>query len=139
MLITPNVYSYTELMEGKEHRKRPTFIIITIVAKVTDRRKGSHLQGWVDKTGHPLLTNAVFHAMHVILSLKLGDHEGLPVFVHGRLLQRTLLIVLLAILIQILMCAFLSTAESSPGLHGAAWQLLAGRQHPGTQLRETQY
>jgi len=36
-LITPNVYSYTELTVGKECRKRALFIIITIAAKVTDR------------------------------------------------------------------------------------------------------
>jgi len=36
-VITPNVYSYTELTVGKERRKRPLFIIITIAAKVTDR------------------------------------------------------------------------------------------------------
>jgi len=41
-------------------------------------RKGSHLQGGADRTGDQTLTNAVFHAMHVIISLKLGDHEGLP-------------------------------------------------------------
>jgi len=34
-LITPNVYSYTELIVGKECRKRPLFIIITIAAKIT--------------------------------------------------------------------------------------------------------
>jgi len=50
------------------------------------------LQGGVDKTGDPILTNEVFHAIHIILSLKLGDHEGLTFFVHGRLLKRTLLV-----------------------------------------------
>jgi len=54
-----------------------------------------------------MLTTEEFHCMHVILSLKLGDHEDLVLFVHGRLLKRTLLI-LLAILIQILICASLS-------------------------------
>ena len=34
---------------------------------------------------------------------------------------------------------FLPTAEFSPGLPCAAWQLLVGRQCPGTQLRGTQY
>jgi len=63
----------------------------------------------VDRTGDPILTNKVFHATHLILSLKLGDHEGLPLLVHGQFLKRTLLIVLPAILIliQILICAFL--------------------------------
>jgi len=37
-------------------------------------QKGSHLQGGVDRTGDPILTSEVFHVMHVILSLKLGDH-----------------------------------------------------------------
>ena len=46
--------------------------------------------------------------MHVILSLKLGDHEGLALFVHGQLPKRTLFLVLPAILIQIPICAFLS-------------------------------
>jgi len=75
-------------------------IIITIAAKVTDRPfrfqkwccKGSHLQGKVNRSGDLILTNKVFHAMHLILSLKLGDHKGLPLFVHGRLLKRTLLL-----------------------------------------------
>ena len=39
--------------------------------------------------------------MHFILILKLGDHEGLALFVHGQLLKRTLLVVLPVILIQI--------------------------------------
>jgi len=69
--------------------------------------KTLHLRGGVDRTGDPILTNKLFHAMHVILSLKLGDHEGLALFVHGRLLKRTLLVVLPAILIQIPICAFL--------------------------------
>jgi len=36
-LIIPNIYSYTELTVGKECRKRPLFITITIAAKVTNR------------------------------------------------------------------------------------------------------
>jgi len=36
-LTTPDVYIYTELTVGKECRKRPLFIIITIAAKLTDR------------------------------------------------------------------------------------------------------
>jgi len=86
----------------------------------------------VDRTGDPLLTNNVFDAIHIILSLKLGDHEGLIFFVHGRFLKRTLLLVLPAILVQIPICAFLnpvpSTAESSPRLPAVAWQPLAGFQ-----------
>jgi len=39
--------------------------------------KGSHLQGGVDRTGDPILTSAVVHAMHIMLSVKRGDHEGL--------------------------------------------------------------
>jgi len=81
--------------------------------------------------------------MHIILSLKLGDHEGLPLLVHGQLLKRTLFIVLPANLTQILIGAFLSpvpvSAESGLGLCGAAWQLLVGHQHPRTQLWKTQY
>jgi len=68
------------------------------------------LHGGEDRTGDLILTNEVFHAMHITLSLKLGDHKGLALFVHGQLLKRTLLIVLPAILIQILICAFLSPA-----------------------------
>ena len=55
------------------------------------------------------MTNKVFHAMHVVLSLKLGDREGLALLVHSRLLKRTLLVVLPAILIQIPIYAFLSS------------------------------
>jgi len=66
------------------------------------------LQGGADRTGDLILTNAVFHAMHIILSLKLGDHEGLALFVHGHLLKRTLLTVLPAILVQIPIRAFLN-------------------------------
>ena len=33
----------------------------------------------------------------------------------------------------------LPTAESNPGLLGAAWQLLVGRQRPSTQLQETHW
>jgi len=66
------------------------------------------LQEGVDRTGDPILTNAVFDAMHIILSLKLGDHEGLALFVHDRLLKTTLLVALPTILIQIPICAFLS-------------------------------
>jgi len=69
--------------------------------------KASYLQGGVGRTGDLILTNKVFHALHVILSLKLGDYEGLTLFVHGWLLKMTLL-VLLVILIQILIRAFLS-------------------------------
>jgi len=39
--------------------------------------------------------------MHVILSLKLGDHKGLALLIHVHLLKRTLLVALPAILIQI--------------------------------------
>jgi len=44
--------------------------------------------------------------MHIILSLKLWDHKGLALFIHGQLLKR--LIVPPAILIQIPIYAFLS-------------------------------
>jgi len=36
-LITPNIYSLTELTLGMECRKWPLLIIITVAAKVTDR------------------------------------------------------------------------------------------------------
>ena len=61
---------------------------------------GSTCRG-VDRTGDPMLTNVVFHATHVTLSLELGYHKGLAPFIHGRLLKRTLLLVLPAILIRI--------------------------------------
>jgi len=63
-------------------QKRPLFIVITMAAKVTNKplrvsqvrsHKGSHLWGGVDRTGDPIVTNALFHAMYVILSLKLRD------------------------------------------------------------------
>lgn len=64
------------------------------------------------------MTNEVFHAMHVILSLKLRD-EGFDLFIHGWHLKMP--VALFAILIPV--CAFLnvqfpSTAESGPGLPG---------------------
>jgi len=46
--------------------------------------KGLHVQGGSDRTDDTILSNAVFHAIPVILSLKLGDQEGLAVFIHGR-------------------------------------------------------
>ena len=72
-------------------------------------RKRSLLQREQDRTGDPILTNVVFHALHIIHSLKLGDHKGLALFIQGQLLKRTLLIFLPVILIQILICAFLSS------------------------------
>jgi len=68
------------------------------------------LQGRAERTGDPILTDAIFHALHVILSLKLGNHKGLILFVHGWLLKRTLHLVLLVILIQMLVRAFLNPA-----------------------------
>jgi len=137
-------------MVGKECRKRPFFTIITIAAKVTDRpfrlqlksRKGSYLRGGADRTGDPILTSEVFHAMHVMLGLTLGDHEGLALFVYGCLLKRTLLAVLPAILIQILIRVSLSPVPICCRGHSrTAWCCLAaagGTPVPGTQLRETQ-
>jgi len=61
-------------------QKRPMLIIITIAAKVIDRsrnfcksggHKGLHLQAGVDRTDDPIFTNEVFHAIHLIHSLKL--------------------------------------------------------------------
>jgi len=105
--------------------------------------KGSYLRGGVDRTGDPILTNVLFHAMHTILSLKLGDHEGFALFIHGRLLKRTLLVVLPAILIQIPIHAFLSPFPVCCwGQSGTSWCHLAaagGCQRPGTQLWETRY
>jgi len=71
-------------------------------------QKGSDLQGGVDRTGDPILPREVFHARHILLSLKLGDDEGLALFIHGQLLKRTLLVVLPAILIQTAIHKFLS-------------------------------
>jgi len=105
--------------------------------------EGLYLQGRADRTGHPILTGAVFGAIHVILSLKLGDHEGLALFVHDRLLKRTLLLVLPSFLIQIPTCAFLSPVHiywrvqsgTSWCLPGSCWRDASTH---GTQLRETQ-
>ena len=66
------------------------------------------MQEGVERTGDPILTNAVFHAIHIILSLKLGGHKGVTFFLHVRLLKKMLLPVLIAILIRILIHAFLS-------------------------------
>ena len=107
------------------------------------RWKWSHLRGGVDRTGDLVLTNDIFHGMHVILSLKLGDHWGLALFFHGCLLKRTLLVVLPAILIQIMICASLSPVPAHcRGQFRTTWCHLAaaGRTPaPGTQLQETQY
>ena len=56
------------------------------------------------------MTNMECHAVHVILNLKLGNHEGLAFFVHGCLLKRTMLVVLPVILIQVLIRAPLRPA-----------------------------
>jgi len=105
-------------------------------------REGSQLWGGVDRTGDPILTSEVFPAMHVTLSLKLGDHEGLALFVHVWLLKRTLLVVLPAILIQIPIRASLSPVPACcRGQSGTAWCCLEaadGTPAPGTQLWETQ-
>jgi len=64
--------------------------------------------------------------MHITLSLKLGDHEGLALLVHGQLLKRNLLIVLPAILIQILILAFLTPVPAHCRVQsGTAWCCLA--------------
>ena len=81
--------------------------------------------------------------MHIILGLKLGDHEGLTLFIHGHLPKRILLVVLPAILIQIPICVFLSPVPVCCRVKsGTSWCCLAaaGRMPvPGTQLQETQY
>ena len=80
--------------------------------------------------------------MHVMLGLTLGDHEGLAHFVYGRLLKRTLLIVLPVILIQILIRVSLSPVPVCCRGHSrTAWCCLAaagGTPVPGIQLWETQ-
>jgi len=68
--------------------------------------------------------------MHVILSLKLGDHEGLTFFIHDWLLKRTLLVVLPEILIPIPIPipirAFLSPVPVYCGVQsGTSWCCLA--------------
>ena len=124
--------SLTELTVGEECSKRPLFIIITVAAQVTDRSLGSHkrgvgrgrsyLRGGADRTGDPMMSSVVFHAVHVVLGFKLGDHEGLAPFGHGRLLKRTLLVVLPAILIRIPIRARLSPAPvCCGGRTGTAW------------------
>ena len=148
-LVTPHVYSFTKLAVGMECRKRPLFIIITMAAMVTDRLlrfcKRGIIKGHTcgeDRTGDPMLTNTVFHAVHVILSLKLGDHKGLALFLHGCLLKRTLPVVLPVILIQIPIRAFPSPVPAyCRGQSAAGWCCPAaagGMPAPGTQLWETQ-
>jgi len=79
--------------------------------------------------------------MHAMLSLKLGDHDGLTVFTHVWLLKRTLIFLLLATLIQILIRAFLSPDPAHCGVQsGTSWcrPAAAGRTPvPDTQLWET--
>jgi len=83
------------------------------------------LQAGVDRTGDPILTNEVFQAMHAILSLKLGDHEGLTLFIHDWL-QKTLLVVLPAVLTQIPIRAFLTPVlVYCRGQSGTSWCCLA--------------
>jgi len=82
------------------------------------------LQGGEDRTEDLTLNNEVFHAMHIILSLKLEDHEGLALFVLGWLLKRTLLVVLPAIPIPI--CAFLNPVPVCCQVQsGTSWCCLA--------------
>ena len=105
-------------------------------------QKGSYLKRGADRTDDTILTNKVFHAMHVILGLKLGDHEGLPIFARGRLLKRTLLIVLPVILIQIPICAFLSPVPIYCRVQPrTSWCCLAATDTStsGTQIRDNQY
>jgi len=150
-LITPNVCSFTELTVGKECRRKPLFVIITVAFKVTNRplgsckvrsREGSHLQGGEDRTGDPILTSEVFHTMQVTLSLKLVDHKGLALFVHVWLLKMTLIFVLPVILIQIPIRELLSPAHvCCQDQSGTAWCCLVaagGTPVSGTQLWETQ-
>jgi len=103
--------------------------------------KESDLQRGADRTGDPTLTSKVFHAMDITLSLKLGDHEGLALFVHSQLLKRTLLVVLPAILKQIPVRASLSTVPVCWGQYRTACCCPAadgGMPTPSTQLLETQ-
>ena len=91
--------------------------------------------GWIGQVTQ--YGQAVFHAMHVILILKLGDHEGLTLLIHVHLLKRTLLVVLPAIVIQILIRAFLSPVPvCCRGHSGASWCCPAAA--GGMRLRETQ-
>ena len=70
--------------------------------------KGLHLQGGVDRTGDPILTNEVFHGSACHTRFTAEGHKDLALFVHDQLLKRTLLLVLPEILIQIPVRAFLS-------------------------------
>ena len=81
------------------------------------------MQGWADRTGDPILTSEVFHAMHVILSLKLGDHEGLTLDSEQYIPESRF-------------CLLQSPVQ---GFLVLAWQPLVGHHHPSTQLQETQY
>jgi len=96
-----------------------------------------------EQEGDPILTSEVFHAMHVIVILKLGDHGDLALFVHGCLLERTLLVVLPAVLIQIPICASLSPVlVCCQSQSGISWccPAAAGRTPASSaQLREIQY
>jgi len=106
-------------------------------------RKGLYLWGGVDKTGDPILTTEVFHAVHITLSLSWGImraslSSSMVVFCRG---PCSLFYLRSWYRFQSVhpWVQFLPTAESSPGLPGASWQLLAGQQRPSTQLRGTQY
>jgi len=83
--------------------------------------KGSYLQRGEDRTCDPILTNEVFHAISVILRLKLGN-----LFIYGWLMKRILLLFLSAILIQIPIHEFLSPVPVYCRVQsGTAWFCLA--------------
>ena len=83
-LVTPDVYSFTELVVGMECRRRPMFIIITIAAKVTGRpfrsRKWEVIEGRTCREGRqnrwPNIDqrNIPCHARHT--QFKVGGSRG---------------------------------------------------------------
>jgi len=146
MLITPVIYSYTELTAGMQCRKGPLFIIITIAAKVTDRplrsckwgvikgrtcreaQTGQATRYWPTRNSMPCPQYSVqsWGIVRVSLSLSTADFwRGLCLLFWLRSWSR--------FWSMPPWFQFPSTAEASQRLPGAAWQQLAGhqpQQHP---------
>ena len=136
-------------MEG---RKRPLFIIITIAAKVTDRtlrslkwgvvkgrtcreeQTGQVTRLWPSRYSMPCTSYSVWSwgITKVALSWSMASFWKGPCSLFY-------LLSLSRFWSLYSWVQFPSTAESSLGLPGAVWQLLAGHQHPSIQLQETQY
>ena len=115
-------------------RKSPLFVVIIIAVKVIDRP--FKFQKWRSIKGHTCREGRIEEVtqywptqcsmQYTSLRLKLGDHEGLSLFVRGSLLKRTLLLVLLVILIQILIHSVLTPVPVYFwGQSGTSWCCLA--------------